>query len=312
MGHPSLSLDASKEILSILLACPVVQFRGEWFEMSSTQTNGRRPVRFGCRFSVFRMSVVVAAVCVCAALRLLSSDAAQIDLPRNALWEVVHNICVPGQSLYQDPKPCVQVDLKDGFAILRDPRKKTQFLLIPTSQISGIESPTVRAPNAPNYFADAWESRIYLDEGLHQTLPRDDVGLAINSAVSRTQDQFHIHFSCVRPDVLEALHSNETRIGEQWAPFTAPYLMRHYMAIWVSGEDLGANNPFNLLAETLPGAVQDMASRTLVVIGFTRADGTKGFVILAGHASKSSGDLANGEELLDPACHIAEVRNKSH
>jgi hypothetical protein len=123
--------------------------------------------------------------------------------PPNALWEVVHNVCVPGQSEHHDPKPCLQVDLnggiESGFAILRDPRGGTQILLIPTTRISGIESPIVRGPSAPNYFASAWEVRTYINEALHLTLPRDDIGLAINSTVSRSQDQLTFTFLAFVP-----------------------------------------------------------------------------------------------------------------
>ena len=269
---------------------------------------------FWSRLTVFSASMAAMAICVCVAFLMLAADAAQRDLPRDALWEVVHNICVPGQSQHHDPKPCLQVDLnggiESGFAILRDPRGGTQFLLIPTTRISGIESPIVRGPNATNYFADAWEVRTYINGALHQTLPRDGIGLAINSVVSRSQDQLHIHFSCIRADVLEALHKNEGRIGNHWAPFNVSFFGHHYIAMWVTGEHLSPHNPFSLLAERLPDATRDMGNRTLVVIGFTRSDGTKGFVILADQVNKVSSDLANGEELLDHSCHIAAMGKK--
>jgi CDP-diacylglycerol pyrophosphatase len=270
--------------------------------------------RFGGRLIVFCASAVVAAIFACAAYLLLPADAAQRKLPSDTLWEVVHNLCIPGQSEYHDPKPCLQVDLnggiKSGFAILRDPRGGTQFLLIPTTRISGIESSIVREPHATNYFADAWELRTYINEALHQTLPRDGIGLAINSAVSRSQDQLHIHSSCVRADVLEALHKNEGRIGKQWALLNVSLFGHYYRAMWVTGEHLSPYNPFRLLAERLPDATREMGNHTLVVVGLTRSDGTKGFVILVDQVNRESGDLAFGEELLDRACHIAGKGNK--
>jgi len=256
----------------------------------------------------------VLAVFICAAFLLAEVLAGQIELPRNALWEVVHNVCVPGQLQDHDPKPCLKVDLNGGidrgFAILRDPRGGTQFLLIPTARIAGIESPIVRELDAANYFAFAWEVRTNINEALHQNLPRDEIGLAINSGVSRSQDQLHIHFSCVRADVFEALHKNEKRIGNHWAPFHVPLFGQHYMAMWVPGEHLSPHNPFRLLTEGMPNAALNMADRTLVVMGFTRAEGTQGFVILAGELNVQKGDLANGEELLDHSCHIAAMGNK--
>ena len=283
--------------------------------MSLDLSYATRQRRFVSRFTLFRVSLTALAICFCVVFLLFAADAAQRDLSRNALWEVVHNICVPGQSLHHDPNPCLQVDLtggiENGFAILRDPRGGTQFLLIPTTRISGIESPTVRGPNATNYFASAWEVRTHIDDSLHLTLPRDDIGLAINSVVSRSQDQLHIHFSCIRADVWETLHEHEGNIGNQWAPFNVSLVGHRYIAMWVSGEHLSPHNPFRLLAEGLPDATRDMGNRTLVVIGLTRTDGTKGFVFLVDQVNKERGDLANGEELLDNACHIAAVGKKA-
>jgi len=281
------------------------------YEMSPGLSDETKQSSLNAPRTVFRASAIVAAICACAAFLLFIANAAQRDLPRNALWEVVHNVCVPGQSEHRNPKPCLQVDLnggiEGGFAILRDPRGGSQFLLIPTTQISGIESPIVRGPKAPNYFANAWEARTYINGALHQTIPRDDVGLAINSAVSRSQDQLHIHFSCIRVDVSEALHRNEERIGNQWAPFNVSLFGHYYTAIWVTGEHLSPHNPFRLLAERLPNATRDLGNRTLVVVGLTRKDGTKGFVILTDQVDKKNGDLANGEDLLDRGCRIAAV-----
>jgi CDP-diacylglycerol pyrophosphatase len=276
--------------------------------MKTDQSAEIKQDRFGGRLMVFWGLAIVTLIFAFIPFLLFAADPAQRELPPNTLWEVVHNICVPGQAQNQNPKPCLQVDLHGGidrgFAILRDPRGGTQFLFVPTTRISGIESPVVRGPNAVNYFAIAWESRTYINQTLQLTLPRDDIGMAINSALSRSQDQLHIHISCIRPDVLEALHKNEGRIGSHWAPLTTTFFGHRYIAIWVPGDDLGPNNPFNYLAERLSGATPDMANRTIVVIGFTRTEGTKGFVILADRVNEQTGDLANGEELLDHACHI--------
>jgi CDP-diacylglycerol pyrophosphatase len=281
------------------------------FQMNEGLHDPLKSSSLGARLTVFRALAVLAAI-----LLLRAADFAQVGLPRNALWEVVHSVCVPGQLLRDDPKPCIQVDLtggiENGFAILRDPRGGTQFLLIPTTQISGIESPAVRAPNATNYFASAWEVRTQIDDALHRTIPRDDIGLAINSVVSRSQDQLHIHFSCVRSDVAEALHENEAKIGNHWAPFNVSLVGHSYIAMWVLGKHLGPHNPFRLLSEEVPGATRDLGNRTLVVIGMTRSDRTQGFVILADQVNRDRGDLASGEELLDRACHIATAGKEAN
>ena len=279
--------------------------------MRSADTKGVSHAR---SFNVFLALFVMGTICAYVIFWLFPISAGQLDLPRNALWRVVHDLCVPGQSEHHDPMPCLQVNLdggiENGFAILRDPRGGTQFLLVPTIQISGIESPIVRGANAMNYFASAWEARSHINDALHLTLPRDDVGMAINSSASRSQDQLHIHFSCIRADVLEILHQHEGVIGDQWAPFNVSLVGHRYKAMWVLGEHLGPNNPFRLLAEGLPEAMRDMRNRTLVVIGLTRSDGTKGFVILEDQVNIERSDLAIGEELLDNACRVSALEKE--
>ena len=53
-----------------------------------------------------------------------------------------------------------------------------------------------------------------------------------------------------------------------------------------------ARNPFDLLADSLPGARAAMGRNTLVVVGAVLDDGRFGFIILAGQADPAAGDLA--------------------
>ncbi|MGD0842253.1 MAG: CDP-diacylglycerol diphosphatase [Candidatus Acidiferrales bacterium] len=259
--------------------------------------------------------VCAGAVALCAAIAWVAAAAPQEINRRDVLWEVVNLECVPSELQSHDPKPCAEVVLKDGvdkgFAVLKDIKGLTQVLLIPTGQISGIESPIVRAPDAPNYFADAWDARTFVEDALHQKLARGDIGLAINSAAGRSQDQLHIHVDCVRADVRDTLRAEAGSIGERWAPLDVLLSGHRYEAMWVTGEALGANNPFRLLADGLPGAAQDMGDRTLVVIGVSRADGTAGFVILEDQGDRNTGNLAEGEELLDHGCRVAAAAQPS-
>ena len=236
----------------------------------------------------------------------LGKSAAQKDLPRNALWEVVSKVCVPGYSTHHDPTPCLGVNVDDGidkgFAILRDPRVTSRFLLVPTARVAGIESPDVLKPNATNYLAKAWDARTRIEEALQRTVPRNWVGLAVNSAPSRSQDQLHIHVGCIRAEVHEALQMNQSMIKAEWTALSFPLLGHRYRAIWVSGDVLGSTNPFRLLADVT--GVREMGNRSLAVMGSTRANGTQGFVILSGEVDRQTGDQASSEELLDHVCRI--------
>jgi CDP-diacylglycerol pyrophosphatase len=260
------------------------------------------------RVSGFGKSMIGLSSAVFAAFVLLAVGKAQTSSPRDALWQIVSGMCVPNQTQNHDPTPCAEVDLQDGdahgFAILKDLRGETHFLLMPTLRMSGIESPAVLSQNVTNYFAKAWDARSYVFAMVHRTLPPDDISLAVNSPASRSQDSLHIHIDCVRTDVYDDLHSGHEMLSGQWKPLQHPPLGHPYKAMWVAGERLGANNPFKLLADRLPGARQNMGDHTLVVIGLTRPDGKKGFVLLEDEVNKEAHDYASGEELQDHACRI--------
>jgi CDP-diacylglycerol pyrophosphatase len=206
----------------------------------------------------------------------------------NALWHIVGEQCVPNEREYGLPKPCELVDLDGGYAVLKDIVGNTQFLLIPTTRVGGIEDPA-------NYWQVAWQARRYVEERAHRALPRDTISLAINAADARSQNELHIHIDCVRLDVRAALHEHAAAIAAKWSHFPVRLAGHDYMAIRLVQSDLAPANPFVLLADGIPGARADMARYTLVVVGV--ADG---FVLLAAH-----GDHGHGEDLQDHACAAA-------
>jgi CDP-diacylglycerol pyrophosphatase len=252
-------------------------------------------------------AVHAVAVVMCCALVLAFGALAHAD--PNALWHVVHNMCVPNQEEHGNPAPCRLVDLRggeqQGWVLLKDLVGASQFLLIPTARLSGIESPALLEPAAPNYFAAAWRARAYVGRALRKTLARDDIALAINSVSGRSQNQLHIHIDCVRTDVLAALRQHEAALTDRWAPLGVPLAGHPYLAVRVEGEDLDRTSPFQLLADGMPGARDDMGHHTLVVVGAVFPDGRPGFVILDDHANATPGDRASGEELQDHGCAIA-------
>jgi CDP-diacylglycerol pyrophosphatase len=104
------------------------------------------------------MALTVDARWIAVALGLLAGllprDAAAQASNPNVLWQIVHGQCVPDQQQHRDPKPCAAVDLAGGFAVLKDIAGASQYLLIPTAEIGGIEDPALLAPLAHNYFAE--------------------------------------------------------------------------------------------------------------------------------------------------------------
>ena len=221
-----------------------------------------------------------------------------------ALWRVVHGLCLRDMAISGRPAPCLAVDRQDGYAVVPDLRHRTQVLLVPTTRIGGIESPEILSPDAVNYWQAAWEARRWVERRARRPIPRDQIGLAINSVFSRSQNQLHIHVDCVRPDVRQALAENEAAIGSAWTPLPVPLAGRLFEARRLAGEDLGQRNPFVLLARGDPAARRRMPLETLAVIGATFADGSPGFYLLSDHADLLRGDSGFAEGLLDHACAV--------
>jgi CDP-diacylglycerol pyrophosphatase len=253
------------------------------------------------------LSIISRAGVAAAVALLLPSLAAQAYDP-NALWKIVHGECVPNQLERRDPKPCAEVNLQNGvehgYAVLKDRHGATQYLLIPTQRIVGIESPELLAPDAPNYFAAAWNARGFVEKALGHALPIDVISLAVNSKLARTQNQLHIHIDCIRPDVRATLIKLRAGIGHAWAPLAEPVGGYGYWAMRVMGASLAGPDPVRLLADGVAGARDDMQLHTLVVVGMRFESDAPGFVILQDRADLLHFDFGAGARLQDHDCAL--------
>lgn len=242
---------------------------------------------------------MAAGLAACAAARAGDPD---------VLWKIVSGLCVPNQQQHGEPAPCALVDLHHGLAggyvVLKDLAGATQYLVIPTARISGIEDPQLLQPGAPNYFADAWRERTYTEKAAGRALPRDALSLAVNSPFGRSQNQLHIHIDCLRPEVRDALRRQAATIGDSWAPLAERLAGHRYRAMRVLDEELDRADPFKLLAAGKPGGAAAMGEQTLVVAGASFA-GRPGFILLNDHVDPARSDRAGGEELQDHSCAIA-------
>jgi CDP-diacylglycerol pyrophosphatase len=244
--------------------------------------------------------------------RLLLALAALLALAGTAradsgvLWGIVSGSCVPEEQQHGQPGKCAKVDLADGYVILKDLVGDGQYLLLPTVRVTGIEDPAVLAPNAPNYFAEAWNERHFVSDALKRDLPRDAITLAVNSVYGRSQNQLHIHIDCAAIGLRDKIAANLAAIGDDWSRFPEKLNGHRYHAIRVMGDTLGAANPFDLVADRIEGAKTAMDRRTIVVVGATFQGGVPGFVVLEKEANVASGDYAAGEELQDHSCAVAK------
>jgi CDP-diacylglycerol pyrophosphatase len=253
-----------------------------------------------CRRQSRRTSLAVLAFA--AAVGAGPARAADPDV----LWKIVHDQCVPNLQKHQNASPCAEVDLEGGaergYAVLKDLVGNTQFLAIPTARVTGIEDPALLAAKAPNYWAPAWTARFYTFARAHKELPRNAIGLAVNSVQGRSQNQLHIHVDCVQPALRRYLAGHVARMRERWADLGEPFNGHRYLAMRLDSRDLTGVEPFKLLAGSIPAARQHMDHWTLVAIGMPR-----GFVLLAGHVNDATGDRGAGEELLDHDCALAKT-----
>jgi CDP-diacylglycerol pyrophosphatase len=224
----------------------------------------------------------------------------------NALWRIVHGECVPHVEAGLGPKPCERVNLdggvEQGVVILKDLVGVSQMLAIPTRRITGIEDPQMLAPNAPPVFAVAWGAKSLVEERLHRTLPREAVGLAINSKWARSQEQLHVHVDCLAIPVMKALAEYASALDSQWRAMTIPLQGRVYFARRVDSAGLANVAPLKLLADGVEGARAHMGAYSLAAVGAT-FDGKPGFVLLADQFSLEAGGHA--EDLQDHDCAFA-------
>lgn len=227
---------------------------------------------------------------------------------RNALWRKVHDICaVKAKEGIFPPSPCIEMHAGyGGYAIFKDQHGLYQYLLIPSSRISGIESPKLLQSDAPNYFALAWNARRYVERAIGAKQPRDAMSLVLNSREGRSQDQLHIHVDCIREDVHNTIVQQLPHLSDRWAWLSEglPPSRHRYMARRLDTESLSID-PLKDLNRALPSG-DHLSAHSLVVVGVSDPTTGPGFVLLSGRVDEAHADHGNADDLQDTACSIAQ------
>ena len=223
---------------------------------------------------------------------------------RGLLWRVVQT-CLADHAITGGSFPCLAVDTEhgddSGFVALRAPFERLHVIVTPTVRTIGIEATRLVAPDAPNYFADAWAVRHFVADDLVQKPGRSDLAMAINSKPGRSQDQLHIHVACIRPEVKRSLASLAGTLQPgRFTPVKVLPRSPRYMAMPLAGPDLAGQNPFAIVADEMKPA--DMSDVTIVLVGTGASDERPGFVLLARSRLHGVWDDAHGEALLDGSC----------
>ena len=151
--------------------------------------------------------------------------AASADPSRDVLWAALKT-CVLAKTVANRTFPCLDVDLggkdRPGSAVMRAPGEPTHLVVMPTDTVPGLEASVLRGPRGVAYWKAALAARPFVSDALKGRLPVAEVGLAVNSARGRSQDQLHIHLDCLRPSVLRAVTANARGVRGTWGPFPVP------------------------------------------------------------------------------------------
>jgi CDP-diacylglycerol pyrophosphatase len=169
----------------------------------------------------------------------------------------------------------------DTYVVLRGGPSDHNFLLVPTRRVKGIECPYIWSASAPNYWLHAWEQA--QPGGAGPVKYKAGIGLGINSAQARQQDQLHIHMAGILSDVQGQLGAakNITADPKKWADSIVSVKgfeggkanHRYYRVLHAATLD---HNLFALLRDNVPAAKKDMSKQTIIVT--KRAAG--GFYVL--------------------------------
>jgi len=223
------------------------------------------------------------------------------DAGRDALRQIVQNQCVVNWRQQRDPAPCERLFLADpnsdeaGYAVLPDRKGGAHYLLIPVPTMTGIDASDLLDPDTPNYFADAWRARDVITKFVGHPVPRTAIGLAVNKAQSRSQNQYHIHMECLRQEVADQLHSIAGQLTDRWTPVAVGG--SPYDAMRLLGDNLNGTSPYELVAKLKPGVTDHIGDYTVIIAGMQYTSGP-GFVLITGTGQ-------TGELLLDSSCAVA-------
>ena len=152
-----------------------------------------------------------------------------------ALWTIVHERCVPHFDAGEGPKP-----LRERRSLA--PRGQRRRAAEGPQSASRSTSPSRPAgsrgsrtlsssrPTRPAISLSPGRRGARSRGGCGRTLPREAVGVAVNSAFARSQDQLHLHVDCMDKDVVDALSAYQDALDEQWRVMTVALKGRHYWA----------------------------------------------------------------------------------
>ncbi|WP_191488298.1 CDP-diacylglycerol diphosphatase [Pseudomonas sp. FEN] len=218
----------------------------------------------------------------------------------SALWRIVSQQCVPSQQDKQDPGPCLVVDLKQHYALLKDRQGPLHDLTIPTDRVTGVESPLLLEGNSYAFFSNAWQQRGRLSAEAGKPISDEFLSLAINSRYGRSQGQLHIHLACLRPDIHKLLVEQAAQVTGAWQPLGVKLNGHEYLAKRLGGKDLVREDPFKVLNQYVRQQGDSMSHYGLALVVAPGGD----LLLLANRLSFGDFNFGSAGEIQDYDCAL--------
>lgn len=216
----------------------------------------------------------------------------------DALWKIVSQQCVVGEQQKNDPAPCSLISEADGYVVLKDRNGALQFLLLPIAKITGVESHKLLSPATPNFLSEAWRARHFMEERRGAAINDRVYSLAVNAQWGRTQNQLHVHISCLRPDIRQQLDALDSTLNAQWQTHR---LGEHdYIIRVITRDEFKRTSPFIRIANELPGAQEKMGSYGIAIAALK--DGRRALMVVERNWLLLN--RGSAEELQDHSCAL--------
>jgi CDP-diacylglycerol pyrophosphatase len=230
---------------------------------------------------------------------MLSGNISHAD--RNILWRKVNSGCIPGYISKNTYQPCSLVDMNKKNVIYKVDNDKYQYLLLPTDKVTGVEDDKLQRDGTPNYLYDAWLAKTFLTERLGKPIKERFISLTLNSKNARSQDQFHIHISCLSSGANEILSKiPESKMNSTWSKeqITIPPYSFYYRK--VSLNELIHDNLFQSVSDKVKQEKGSLESTGVAMVNIT----PNSFIMLVGIGTSANG--VSAELIQDHECRLAE------
>ncbi|MGL3234382.1 CDP-diacylglycerol diphosphatase [Pseudomonas aeruginosa] len=195
-------------------------------------------------------------------------------------------------------RQCLKIDSNNSYYVFKDRKGEYHNLLVPIQEISGVESGRLYF-NGSNFFYNAWQDRGLLRlEGV-----RDETvyALAVNSSYGRSQDQFHIHISCLKPGVHRVLTKKVKNLRGQWEKLFIGKEKQEFNAVKISYLDFKGGAVFPLV---FGFSVNNKVPLKKVGVGVVVFGGE--VLVLVRVVDFRSFDFASIGDILDYNCTLVE------